>query len=358
MLSERGREKLILEVLRTAAELISVEDLGKQILPRLERAYETSGSLIYRVDNQGMPRPLFGHFVDVAPLYYKEYAAVDPLQKDSETVRSAVGRASRLPSWKAYLDHPVFTEYCHKIGMDYFMYVKIFGDKHMSKRAVAMLLTRTLKQPDFEDQDEEVFARLLPGLEAVVRRSDRLQELMGIQTVLNGVVQTDPRPMVALNHRGGHLWSSAKAQKIMGWTRNNKSLPENLVIAAKKLGTLFEKDPPLAQPTTTATFLGKRGVQIRADLRLAGAGGGTTFILASLEDPLDPVKLKDIKAQFGLTAGEVQVLDLIAKGLSNRDIGAKLFVSEYTVHTHVSRILGKMGVRSRVQAALLAHGLS
>jgi DNA-binding NarL/FixJ family response regulator len=60
-----------------------------------------------------------------------------------------------------------------------------------------------------------------------------------------------------------------------------------------------------------------------------------------------------------LTKREEEVLRLVATGMSNRDIGAVLFISEGTVKTHVEHIIGKVGVSDRVQAAVWAarHGL-
>jgi DNA-binding NarL/FixJ family response regulator len=58
-----------------------------------------------------------------------------------------------------------------------------------------------------------------------------------------------------------------------------------------------------------------------------------------------------------LDSREVEVLRLVADGLTNAKIGAWLFVSDKTVEHHVSRILGKLGVSNRREAAKAAHQL-
>lgn len=60
---------------------------------------------------------------------------------------------------------------------------------------------------------------------------------------------------------------------------------------------------------------------------------------------------------YGLTPREVEILGLLAAGLTNRQIGERLFISPKTAGVHVSNILGKLGLDSRIQAATLAHRL-
>jgi DNA-binding NarL/FixJ family response regulator len=62
-------------------------------------------------------------------------------------------------------------------------------------------------------------------------------------------------------------------------------------------------------------------------------------------------------ASFGLTRRESEVLTLVAAGRTNRQIGGELFITEKTASVHVSRILAKLGVAGRGEAAAVAHRL-
>ncbi|WP_308425219.1 response regulator transcription factor, partial [Wenjunlia tyrosinilytica] len=79
----------------------------------------------------------------------------------------------------------------------------------------------------------------------------------------------------------------------------------------------------------------------------------TTRLMNSLRGHDDETEPEDERLA-DLTAREREILALIGDGLTNRQIGRQLFLSEKTVKNHISRLLAKLGVERRIQAAVLA----
>jgi DNA-binding NarL/FixJ family response regulator len=91
----------------------------------------------------------------------------------------------------------------------------------------------------------------------------------------------------------------------------------------------------------------------------AVAAGGSYLGARAAEELLRHARREEEQAPAGdqaepLSEREKEVLALIARGLGNREIAARLFVSEKTVKSHVANILQKLNVKSRTQAALYA----
>jgi DNA-binding NarL/FixJ family response regulator len=91
--------------------------------------------------------------------------------------------------------------------------------------------------------------------------------------------------------------------------------------------------------TAVGAYFGLKWTRPKVVVREVRIREGEPFVL-------NQDKLKEL----GITQREHEILGLIAEGLSNREIGEKLFVSENTVKTHSSRLFDKMDVSRRIQA--------
>jgi DNA-binding NarL/FixJ family response regulator len=77
----------------------------------------------------------------------------------------------------------------------------------------------------------------------------------------------------------------------------------------------------------------------------------------ALEEPTTHDQSPPPSAPSDLTKRELEVLGLVARGMSNQQIAESLTISEHTVHRHVSNVLGKLGVSSRAAAVAQAGRL-
>jgi DNA-binding NarL/FixJ family response regulator len=85
------------------------------------------------------------------------------------------------------------------------------------------------------------------------------------------------------------------------------------------------------------------------------APSATRRLVERFLDAAPPDPASRAAALAPLTAREREVLTLLGRGLSNAEVAQRLYLSEATVKTHVGRVLGKLGLRDRIQAVVLAY---
>ncbi len=111
-------------------------------------------------------------------------------------------------------------------------------------------------------------------------------------------------------------------------------------------------------------WLGIRLTGARSKIAKEGATGPADAVAAHFVPAPEPAVQafqftadEKKREDLGITRRELEVLGLIAQGMSNREIAGKLFVSENTVKTHSSRVFDKLGARRRTQAVQLGKEL-
>jgi DNA-binding NarL/FixJ family response regulator len=135
-------------------------------------------------------------------------------------------------------------------------------------------------------------------------------------------------------------WRQAECLIAAGDRAGAAAVAEAALVAAGELGSRW-----LAEELRALGVRARLGLSV--DVGETGPGPGADAVEGT-GAPEDP---------FGLTPRERQVLALLAEGATNRQIGTALYMAEKTASVHVSRILAKLGVQGRTQAAAVAHRL-
>jgi DNA-binding NarL/FixJ family response regulator len=189
------------------------------------------------------------------------------------------------------------------------------------------------------EDDIEVVGEAGDGSEALTltRRLDPDVVLMDVQMpVMNGIEAT--REIVALGREG--------SSRVVILTTFDLDEYVYEALKAGASGFLLKRTP--AEDLVA-------GIRVVAEGEALLAPSVTQRLIENFRSRPDASPSRDASELDDLTEREREVLVLVARGMTNGDIAAHLFLSEGTVKTHVKRIFAKLGLHDRTQAVILAY---
>ncbi|MEA2479929.1 MAG: hypothetical protein QOJ07_1851, partial [Thermoleophilaceae bacterium] len=209
---------------------------------------------------------------------------------------------------------------------------------HARAQVDRALRARLLGETDAADSAEAAARAALVRLEAVAPAAslpEARAEIEVIRAELTRLEDHPAGPWLAIAETWLELAQPYRAA-LAQWRA-----AEALIAAGERGSDVAEL---LASATATASALGAKPLagELESMARRAQLGGAPRG---------------DRQPELGLTVREREVLILVASGRTNRQIGEELYMSEKTASVHVSRILSKLGVANRAEAAGVAHTL-
>jgi DNA-binding CsgD family transcriptional regulator/tetratricopeptide (TPR) repeat protein len=232
-------------------------------------------------------------------------------------------------------------------AQDYLLLVRLEVDLRLAqdrRPAAVRLVEQALTTDEIETSPRYLWPVIAAGARAGVTGLD---ETVSALPVIGPVQRADQLTFTAETGRPD-LWDRVAA----AWADLHQPYPQALALVraaevAVEAGDRALAHSHLSRAASHADQLSARPLRTRID-RLAR--------LARISlTPADEPHVQDGQQDFGLTPREREVLDLVADGRTNRQIAEELFISIKTAGTHVSSILAKLGVTSRLQAATTAH---
>ena len=209
---------------------------------------------------------------------------------------------------------------------------------------------REASSPDFDIREIALFHRIAPhlaaGLKTAALHSDALAEPAGDNAP--GVLVLDYKGRVLQHTWAAERWLRDLEDLRPGW-QEGESLPWAVLSVAgalrQALGTSTDRDrnsvPRLLTRTRSGRWLALHGAKSEP----RPERGSETMIVI---EPAEPREVSWLRTSaYGLSDREREVVDLVVRGLSTKQISRTLFISEYTVQDHLSNVFDKVGVRGR-----------
>jgi len=218
----------------------------------------------------------------------------------------------------------------------------------------ADLIDRLLRQLPAENMTERFAAiELLVRVHARLKDVDRAAETLAVLQSIAKAVNTLPL-------HGAVSFSAGMVASAQGDIDGARRQFEDAVVLFERAGAPYERARARIELAEACAQLGRHSEAARhatgalESLRALGALAQAERAAALLRRLAAPDSgPRDADASGLLTRREQEVLRLVAAGMSDREIAARLILSEHTVHRHIANLMGKLGVPSR--AAAVAH---
>lgn len=210
-------------------------------------------------------------------------------------------------------------------------------------------LTRERGHPDFDSHEVAFIRRITPHLAAGLRAA-----MLRSQSPLEPSGDGGPGILV-LDHRGQVLHYTALAERWLreledlgpGWREGDFPVAVWTVVGAlrRALKSETERDRASVPRVCVQTRSGHRlTLQAARSEPHSGSPGEMVIVI----EPAGPREIAWFNASaYGLSAREREIVELVMRGVSTKQISHTLYISEYTVQKHLSNVFEKVGVRSR-----------
>jgi DNA-binding CsgD family transcriptional regulator len=354
--SSRGIRREIARVELAAAEVSSVADLAAAPLEHLTRAVGASTSMLFRFDVAG-PEILGGSLKQAMADYREEHFANDAIHRASFRVRHVVTPVI-LHEWSAldWREHRrglAYNEFYRRADVEYLLCVHLDEEESGAFGQTGIVLARAASEEPFDRKELDIASHAARALRLAMRRARRVEQLARESESARAIL--GDRALMTIRPDARVHWASSAAARIgAAWIGPHGWLEEPLRTAVRRLARIArEVGDALGTPIEIELCALP---EITAELWLARDDRGHPLIAIELKHAENaPAKTdaQKLAARYGLTAAETRVLYALGDALSNREIAARLGVSIETARTHVARVLSKLGVRSRVEAAIL-----
>jgi DNA-binding CsgD family transcriptional regulator len=295
------------------------------------------------------------------PLYKDSFYHHSPLLKEalsSPKIALKIGESISFRDWERSVLYNEFIRPQH-------LYWELFLALRWQSNLEGMItLWRPKNQPDYEDGYVLKAEMLASHLGVAIHNIRLISQNNARGSGLLSADEANSEGVLWLDHKFTPSFFNAKARDIClqlssRMPPNESNLETEFPVpsyiiqdCSDLLGLLKEEEQPSLLPKER-TIVTSSGKKFRIECLLIWKSGqisSTPKFMVTLSDLTDERKLENtLQARFQLSRRELDVTHYLTRGMSDDEIGEKLYISRQTVHTHIKNIYRKLGIRSRIE---------
>jgi DNA-binding CsgD family transcriptional regulator len=295
-------------------------------------------------------------------LYKDSFYQHSPLLKEAISSSKTVlkfGESISLRDWER-------SDFYNNLIRPQHLYWELFLTLRWKSNLVGMItFWRSKKQPDYEDREVLKATRLASHLGVVVHNICLISQINTRESHFLSADEADSEGLLCLDHKFRPSFFNTKARDIclqlLGRIPHDASdlergefpIPSCIIRDCSDLLDLLktEGQPTLSPKERIVSTESGQSFRIECSLTWKGDPiSSTPNFMVTLSDLTDEKKLEiAFQTRFQLTRRELDVICYLTKGLSDNEIGEKLYISRQTVHTHTKNIYKKLGAKSRIE---------
>ena len=338
-------------------QAFNIECATFQLIKGYPRHITITESRSFRSDNRNLYEDKY------YPILYKDsFYQHSPLLTEalsSPQIALKIGDSISLRDWE-------MSDFYNNFMLPQHLYWELFLTLRWKNNLEGMItLWRSKKQPDYGDKEVLKAARLASHLGVAVHNICLISRINTREIRSLSADEADGEGLLCLDHRFSPSFFNAKARDIClqlsSRTPYNTSnvekgefpIPSCVIKDCSDLLDLLKAKEQSVLPPKERIVSTESGQKFRIECSLiwkANRINPTPNFMITLSDLTDGKKLETtLQARFQLSRRELDVIHYLTRGLSDDEIGEKLYISRQTVHTHIKNIYRKLGAKSRIE---------
>jgi len=348
----------VLSLQRGALECSQVDELQTKVIQNLENIFNPQDVFFYlahpseqRIDfNRGVWA--YGD-ENLVTQYYKYYYKLDPLFDKYFSLNRDVFCIEEVISIQYLLSTEYYNDYLTPSSAHYIMYVVL---RSVRKPLALIGMCRSRGETNFSFQERAKAKLLSSYLSAVLEKNIILNEIRKREFVLSSITEDVlNKGIIVLNDSLELIYMNKIASNIISTLfqeaeckENPSCIPQFLYQCCKNFResiNLKESPETHQQQSNQVTYCSKQPILV--SLSFLNPDDKIPLFLILLEPNKIMLFLYPNLKKIGLTPREVEVINFLCQGLTNKEIADRLFVSEHTIKNHLFNIFEKIGVKNR-----------